>query len=130
MVHATTRNRLLVGATLIALVAPPVVAPWSAGATEYIQNNTTQVTALPQGQVANLALNDFATVSASGTEAGTQWQPERAVDGDKGKDFAWRDKGENFRSPNASRWSAENGDEGWLAVDLGAEANLDHVTVT
>ncbi len=54
----------------------------------------------------------------------------RAVDGDKGKDFAWRDKGENFRSPNASRWSAENGDEGWLAVDLGAEANLDHVTVT
>lgn len=130
MVHATTRNRLLVGATLIALVAPPVVAPWSAGATEYIQNNTTQVTATPQGQVANLALNDFATVSASGTEAGTQWQPERAVDGDKGKDFAWRDKGENFRSPNASRWSAENGDEGWLAVDLGAEANLDHVTVT
>lgn len=85
MVHATTRNRLLVGATLIALVAPPVVAPLSAGATEYIQNNTTQVTATPQGQVANLALNDFATVSASGTEAGTQWQPERAVDGDKGK---------------------------------------------
>ena len=109
MVHAEARNRLLVGATLIALVASPVVAPWSAGATEYIQNNTTQVTATPQGQVANLALNDFATVSASGTEAGTQWQPERAIDGDKGKDFAWRNEGKNFRSPNASRWSAENG---------------------
>ena len=64
MVHATTRNRLLVGATLIALVAPPVVAPWSAGQPSTSKQYSTQVTALPQGQVANLALNDFATVSA------------------------------------------------------------------
>lgn len=78
--------------------------------------------------VSNLALKGTAT--ASGVEKEGQWGPSLAIDGDKGGDRTWRDKGENFRSPSASRWSANSADDVWLAIDLGASATLDHITVT
>lgn len=78
--------------------------------------------------VANLALTGTAT--ASGVEKEGQWGPALTIDGNKGGDRTWRDKGENFRSPSASRWSANSANDVWLAIDLGASAKLDHVTVT
>ena len=71
-----------------------------------------------------------ATVSASGQEVASKWGPDLVIDGDKGKDRTWRDDGKNHRADNASRWSAENDDDAWVALDLGAEVELDHVTVT
>lgn len=76
----------------------------------------------------NLALKG--TTTASGVEKEGQWGPALAIDGNKGGDRTWRDKGENFRSPSASRWSANSANDVWLAIDLGASATLDHVTVT
>lgn len=80
------------------------------------------------GASQNLALGGTAT--SSGRELDDRWGPELAIDGDVGGDRAFREVGENFRSPRASRWSAERADEVWLAVDLGARARIDDVTVT
>lgn len=70
------------------------------------------------------------TATASGVEKEGQWGPELTIDGNKGGDRTWREDGNNFRSPSASRWSANSADDVWLAIDLGASAKLDHVTVT
>lgn len=71
-----------------------------------------------------------ATVTASGQEAQGKWGSDLVIDGNKGKDRAFRDEGKNHRADNASRWSAENDDDVWVALDLGAEVTLDNVTVT
>lgn len=71
-----------------------------------------------------------ATVSVSGQEVAGKWGPERVIDGNKGKDRAFRDEKKNHQDANASRWSAENDDDAWVALDLGAEVTLDNVTVT
>lgn len=87
---------------------------------------------MPQALAAdtNLSLSDFATASASGQEVTGQWGPELVKDNNKGGDFATRDKGENFRNPNASRWSSPNMDEVWLQIDLGVKAAVNSVQVT
>ena len=90
----------------------------------------------------NLALLETTEVSASGTEIDpstnqqTAWTPDRAVDGKVGltTDTTWQDKewltqATNHKNTSASRWSANNEDGAWLALDLGAVANIDHVTV-
>ncbi|QWT17764.1 family 20 glycosylhydrolase [Collinsella sp. zg1085] len=76
----------------------------------------------------NLALTG--SVTSSGRELDDKWGPELAIDGNIGGDRTFREVGANFRSPDASRWSANKADEVWLAVDLGARAKIDDVTVT
>ncbi|WP_124039590.1 family 20 glycosylhydrolase [Neoactinobaculum massilliense] len=78
--------------------------------------------------VTNLA--PHGTASASGQEVAGQWGPELTIDGNTGGDVTFRDQGANFRDPVASRWSANSADRVWLAVDLGAPADISHVTVT
>lgn len=81
----------------------------------------------------NLALLGTTHASASGQEVQGQWGPELAIDGDKGQGQEWRADTANHRSTSASRWSAgnsQNTNDTWIAVDLGATANVDHVTVT
>ncbi|MBE6469806.1 MAG: hypothetical protein E7001_07685 [Coriobacteriaceae bacterium] len=75
-------------------------------------------------------VTEAATATASGQELPGQWGPELAIDGNVGGDRAFREAGANFRAPDASRWSADKADEVWLAVDLGARAKIDDVTVT
>ena len=127
MKHDRSLRNIITGAAIIAVASTSIMQPWSAAASECIEGDAVRSAATAQ-QAGNLALN--ATATASGRELASQWGPELAVDGDKGRDEAWRDKRENFTNPTASRWSANSADNGWLAVDLGAEANLDHVTVT
>lgn len=71
-----------------------------------------------------------AAVTASGREAPGKWGPELINDGDKGRDQAFRDEKKNHLDANASRWSADNKDDVWIALDLGADVTLDSVTVT
>lgn len=127
MKHDRSLRNIITGAAIIAVASTSIMQPWSAAASECIEGDAVRSAATAQ-QAGNLALN--ATATASGRELASQWGPELAVDGDKGQDEAWRDKRENFTNPAASRWSANSADNGWLAVDLGAEADLDHVTVT
>lgn len=110
-------TRAILVAVMTAIMVSSLITPW---ATAFAQPTAAQ----PK----NLALGGTAT--ASGRESQSQWGPELAIDGNKGGDYNFRNDGNNFRSPSASRWSASSANEGWLAVDLGAEANLDHVTVT
>ena len=84
----------------------------------------------------NLARLETTTVTASGREIEGQWGPELAVDGKVGlvTDTEWQNKEwlttrENHVNPQASRWSANNADGVWLALDLGAEANVSSVKV-
>lgn len=71
-----------------------------------------------------------AMVTASGQEVQGKWGSELVIDGNKGKNRAFRDEKKNHQDANASRWSAENKDDVWVALDLGAEVTLDNVTVT
>ena len=71
-----------------------------------------------------------ATVTASGRETPGKWGPELVVDGNKGGNRGFRDERANHQNASASRWSAENNDDTWLALDLGADVTLDNVTVT
>lgn len=59
---------------------------------------------------ADLALGG--AVTASGTEAGTTFGPELAVDGD-----------------TSTRWSADYSAQPWLAVDLGEQRTIDEITL-
>ena len=84
----------------------------------------------------NLSVLDTTKVLSSGQEVDGQWGPELAIDGlvglvggENNDDFSWRDNGENFRNAQASRWSANKEGEWYLGVDLGATANIDHVSI-
>ena len=73
------------------------------------------------------------TVTASGREVADYWGPELVIDGDKGESQEWRNEASNQRNPESSRWSAGNAynnDDTWIALDLGATAAIDDVTVT
>ena len=92
----------------------------------------TEKTAEPE----NLARLETTTVTASGQEVEGKWGPELAVDGKVGltTDETWREKDwltvrENHINDAASRWSANNADGVWLALDLGAEADVSSVKI-
>lgn len=84
----------------------------------------------------NLARLETTKVTASGQEVDGKWGPELTVDGKVGltTDETWREKDwltvrENHVNDAASRWSANNADGVWLALDLGAEADVSSVKI-
>ncbi|MDO5061075.1 MAG: discoidin domain-containing protein [Actinomycetaceae bacterium] len=95
-----------------------------------IASSLTILPAVAHAADTNLALDPAVKATAAGQEIPDRWGPELAIDNDKGGDFAFRDNRTNFRSAEASRWSANNDDETWLKLDLGKPAKVNQVTIT
>ncbi|MDO5048550.1 MAG: family 20 glycosylhydrolase [Actinomycetaceae bacterium] len=81
--------------------------------------------------IKNLAMLETTNVFASGHESGTNWAEDRAVDGDNGTDYATRETNDIWKSPDASRWSANTKEPPvWLALNFGGVADIAQVNVT